>query len=143
MESKMQDRHRQVECDVYGKPMRSNNLKRHKKTHKDLLSLPDNEIKDELKSRQEIKKKHEEKIQKVVEIARENDLPIPEEIINKKSAEEINDVYARCLRSQQLYLKKIELGKQVATIIESGKVMYEALGKIDKEAFRYRNSNSI
>ena len=104
MESKMQDRHRQVECDVYGKPMRSNNLKRHKKTHKDLLSLPDNEIKDELKSRQEIKKRHEEKIQKVVEIARENDLPIPEEIINRKreSGEEIDDVYARCLRSQQL-----------------------------------------
>ena len=70
-----------------------------------------------------------------MEIARENDLPIPEEIINGKSAEEIDDVYARCLRSQQLYLKKIELGKQVATIEESGKVMYEALGKIDKEAF--------
>ena len=43
----MQDRHRQVECDVYGKPMRSNNLKRHKKTHKD-LSLSDSEIKDEV-----------------------------------------------------------------------------------------------
>ena len=27
--------------------MRSNNLKRHKQTHKDLLSLPDNEIKNE------------------------------------------------------------------------------------------------
>ena len=67
MESKMQDRHRQVECDVYSKPMRSNNLKRHKKTHKDLLSLPDSEIKDELKSRQEKKKREEKK--KVVEIA--------------------------------------------------------------------------
>ena len=79
-----------------------------------------------------------------MEIVRENDLPIPEEIINKKSAEEINDVYARCLRSQQLYLEKIEVGKQVATIVESGKVMYEALGKIDKEAFdTYRISNSI
>ena len=122
---KMQDRHKQVECDVCGKPMRYDTLKRHKKTHKDLLSLPDNEIKDELKSRQEIKKKQEEKIQKVVEIARENNLAIPEEIVNKKreSAEEIDDVYATCLRSQQLYLEKIELGKQVATIVESRKVM--------------------
>ena len=132
----MQDRHRQVECDVCSKPMRSDNLKRHKETHKDLLSLPDNEIKDELKSRQEIKKRHEEKIQKVVEIARENDLPIPEEIINRKheSTEEIDDVYARCLQNHQLYLEKIELGKQVATIVESGKVLYESLGKTDKEA---------
>ena len=32
-------------------------------------------------------------------------------------------------------LEKIELGKQVTTIVESGKVMYEAPGKIDKEAF--------
>ena len=32
-------------------------------------------------------------------------------------------------------LEKIELGKQVTTIVESGKVMYEALGKIDKKAF--------
>ena len=30
--------------------------------------------------------------------------------------------------------EKIELGKQVTTIVESGKVMYEAPGKIDKEA---------
>ena len=73
MESKKQNRNRKVECDVCSKPMRSDNLKRHKETHKDLLSLPGNEIKDELKSRQEIKKKNEEKIQKVVEIAREND----------------------------------------------------------------------
>ena len=80
--------------------MRSDNLKRHKKTHKDLLSLRDNEIRDELKSRQEIKKKQQEKIQKVEETARDNNLAIPEEIINRKTAVEIDDVYTRCLRSQ-------------------------------------------
>ena len=31
MESKTQDRHRKVECDVCSKPMRSDHLKRHKK----------------------------------------------------------------------------------------------------------------
>ena len=72
MEAKIQDRHRKVECDVCNKRMRSDHLKRHKKIHKDLLSHPDNGIKDELKSRQEFKKKQEEKIQKVVKIAREN-----------------------------------------------------------------------
>ena len=135
MESKMQNRNRKAECNVCGKAMRSDHLKRHKKIHKNLLSLPDNEIKDELKSRQEIKKKQEEKIQKVVEIARENDLAIPDEIVSKKreSAEKIDDVRAKCLQSQQLYLEKIELGKQVARMAESGKVMNEALVKKDKK----------
>ena len=72
IQSKMPNRNRKVECDVCNKLMRSDTLKRHKKIHKDLLSHPDNGIKDELKSRQEFKKKQEEKIQKVVKIAREN-----------------------------------------------------------------------
>ena len=96
------------------------------------------EIKDELENRQEIRKKQEEeKIQKVVEIARENNLALPEEIVSKKrkSAEEIDDVRARCLQNQKLYLEKIELGKQVASMVESGEVMYESLEKIHKNSF--------
>ena len=71
MESKMQNRNRKAECDVCNKLLRSDNLKRHKQTHRDLLSLPDNEFKNELESRQEIKKKREEKIQNIEEIAKE------------------------------------------------------------------------
>ena len=33
----MQERHRKVECDVCNKLMRSDTLKRHKETHKDLF----------------------------------------------------------------------------------------------------------
>ena len=68
----MQNRNRKAECDVCHKLMRSDNLKRHKQTHRDLLSLPDNEFKNELETRQEIKKKQEEKIQKIENIAKEN-----------------------------------------------------------------------
>ena len=99
----MQDRHRQIECDVCYRPMRSNNLHRHKKIHKDLLSLPDNEIKDELQSREEFKKKREEKIQKIEEIAKENNLTIPDEIAEKrKSVNKIDDVRTRRLQNYQL-----------------------------------------
>ena len=72
-----------------------------------------------------------------MEITKENDLAIPDEIVSKKreSAEKIDDVRAKCLQSQQLYLEKIELGKQIANIVETGEVMYEALGKEYKEAF--------
>ena len=131
----MQDRHRQIECDVCYRPMRSDNLHRHKKTHKDLLSLPDNEIKDELQSREEFKKMREEKIQKIEEIAKENNLTIPDEIIEKRKSNEIDNIRARCLQNYQLYLEKIEIGKQVATIIENGEIIYESLGRSDKEAF--------
>ena len=137
MESKMQDRHKAIVCDICDKSMRSDHLKRHKQIHKDLLSLPDDEIKDELVTRQEIKKKQEAKIRRIEEIARENDIAIPDEIVSRKreSVDEIDNVLTRCVQNHQLYLEKIELGKQVATIVESGKVIYESLGKMDKEAF--------
>jgi len=117
--------------------MRSDNLQRHKQVHKDILSLSDDEIKEELRARQEINKKQQVKLQRIEEIAIENDLPIPEEIVSRKreSVDEIDNVRARCLQNHQLYLEKIELGKQVATIVESGEVIYESLGKRDKEAF--------
>ena len=68
MESK--NRNKKAECDVCNKLMRSDHLKRHKQTHQDLLSLPDNEIKNELKARQEIKSK-EKKLRKYEEIAKQ------------------------------------------------------------------------
>ena len=70
MESKMQNRNKKAECDVCNKLMGSDHLKRHKQTHQDLLSLPDNEIKNELKTRQEIKSK-EKNLQKYEEIAKQ------------------------------------------------------------------------
>ena len=39
------------------------------------------------------------------------------------------------LTNQKLYLEKIELGKQVASMVESGEVMYESLEKIHKNSF--------
>ena len=162
----MQNRNKKAECDVCNKLMRSDHLKRHKQTHK-----------DELKSLQEFNKKQEEKIRKIQEIARENNLAIPKKITSKereyvdqindirteylqnrqpylkwieieemdskkrkseidseidskkrKSTTKIDDnVRARCLENHQRYLKKIELGKEVASCVESGVVMKEAL----------------
>ena len=127
------DRHKTVVCNICEKPMRSDHIKRHKKSHKDLLSLSDNEIKDELQYREEFKKKREEKIQRIEEIAKENNLAIPDEIAEKGKSDKI--VHTRCLQNYQLYLEKIEIGKQVATIIENGEIIYESLGRSDKEAF--------
>ena len=132
----MPGQHRQRQCTICKKWMRSNNLKGHMKVHKDLLDLPDDQLEEELRARHDIQQEREAKIRKIEKIAKENDLAIPEEIVSSKrqSAEE-TDVRARCLQNHRLYLEKIELGKQVASIIESGEVIYESLGRTDKEAF--------
>ena len=62
---KINDYHKRISCDVCGKSMRSDNLKRHKLTHKDLLSLPDDEIKQELKARHTIEKEKEIKRKRI------------------------------------------------------------------------------
>ena len=133
----MPGQHRQRQCTICKKWMRSNNLKGHMKVHKDLLDLPDDQLEEELRARHDIQQEREAKIRKIEKIAKENDLAIPEEIVSSKrqSAEETDDVRARCLQNHRLYLEKIQVGKQVASIIESGEVIYESLGRTDKEAF--------
>ena len=133
----MPGQHRQRQCTICKKWMRSDKLKGHMKVHKDLLDLPDDQLEEELRARHDIQQEREAKIRKIEKIAKENDLAIPEEIVSSKrqSAEETDDVRARCLQNHRLYLEKIELGKQVASIIESGEVIYESLGRTDKEAF--------
>ena len=133
----MPGQHRQRQCTICKKWMRSDNLKGHMNVHKDLLDLPDDQLEEELRARHDIQQEREAKIRKIEKIANENELAIPEEIVSRKrqSAEETDDVRARCLQNHRLYLEKIQVGKQVASIIESGEVIYESLGRTDKEAF--------
>ena len=121
---KSKDRHRRVECDVCDKSMRSHNLKRHRQIHnKHVLSAPD--IKEEgQKINDEIK---------AVETVIENVLPLPQK---RKSDEEIDNVRAKCLQNHQLYLEKIKIGEPVASMVESGEVMYESLDKTHRNAFK-------
>ena len=121
---KSKNRHRRVECDVCNRQMRSNNLKRHRQIHnKHVLSAPD--IKEEgQKINDEIK---------AVEIVIENVLPLPQK---RKSDEEIDNVRAKCLQNHQLYLEKIKIGEPVASMVESGEVMYESLDKTHRNAFK-------
>ena len=60
--------------------MRSDHLTRHNKTHKDLLSLSDEEVKEELRRRHEIQIECEARRQKAREIALQEGFTIPEEL---------------------------------------------------------------
>ena len=131
---KRKNANKRVRCHRCSKSMRSDVLKRHLNTHTDILSLPDEKLLEEVKARDRDEKELESKRQKIEKIALENGCSIPNEIIVKCKSNDI-DVRARCLQNHQLYLEKIELGKQVATVVECGEVIYESLGKTDKGAF--------
>ena len=45
----MENRHKTVRCNVCGKRMRSDNLRRHAQAHKDILAMTDDEVRDELR----------------------------------------------------------------------------------------------
>ena len=126
-----------VECDICSKSMRKSSLRRHKRTH--LLSFSNDDNMKDLKARHksnEKKEKEQVKQQKIEDIAGQNDLSIPSETVKTHASEdEIENVRLRCFHNYQLYLNKIELGMEVATIVRNGEVLYESLGEKDKEAF--------
>ena len=73
-------RNRKVTCLVCGKCMRSDTLKAHNLTHKDLLSLPEDEIKEELKARhaQQLERESQAaKLRLIKKIAIQEQLSIP------------------------------------------------------------------
>ena len=74
--SRSTDRHKQVECKVCLRNMRSNTLKRHMLKHRELYTLDEDEIHDEIKRRKKLRETREEREQLVRKIAEEEGLPL-------------------------------------------------------------------
>ena len=89
--------------------------------HKDLLSLPDEEVKEELRSRHAVQKEREAKQQRIKDIAREEGLSIPQEACDSESLDK-DDLRELLSRNNQLYLEQIELGKNISSILDEGVV---------------------
>ena len=66
MESR-RDRHLKVRCNICNRCMRSDTLKRHSESHRDILAMSEEEIRDELKTRNTMHMQREERLQKVME----------------------------------------------------------------------------
>ena len=113
--------------------MLSNNLKRHAKTHKDILAMSEEEAREELKARHATQLQREEKRQKIEEIANQEGIPIPKEII-EASVFDVENLREDLLKDNQLYIEKIELGKKIALIIDEGMVREESLTRDRKQA---------
>ena len=121
----MENRNKEVVCDVCRKSMRSDTLKRHMLVHKDLLSLPDHEIREELRIRQQIKDKKELKQRQIEEIARE--------YAGEPTMEQLRQNISH---NNKIYLEKIELGRKVSIIIEEDGICEESLSKEHYEALQ-------
>ena len=129
----MPAKHRSVQCTVCKKWMRSNNLKRHMTTHTDLLEMPEDQLKEELRSRYAAQLERTAKQRWIKEIADEEGLPIPQEILHEQSFDK-DDLRERLSRNNQRYLERIELGKNISTILDEGVVQEDSLSKEDKSA---------
>ena len=122
---KMPNQHKQIQCEVCKKWMRKDNLRSHSNIHKDLLDLPEEEIKTELKRRHVEKVERKEKRQKVITIAKNLNVSIPEELISSGAQDETLD--KETLRKEIVaencrYIAKIELGKMISSIIDENDI---------------------
>ena len=92
--------------------MRSDNLKRHQLTHKDILSMSDVEMRQELRVRNETRLFREQQRQKVEEIAQQENIPLdicnqsPLLPVEKSSLEE------ELLKTNQEYIKQLNWEKE-------------------------------
>ena len=85
------DRHKQVECKVCLRKMRSNNLKRHMLKHRELNTLDEDEIRDEIKRRKKLRETREDREQLVRQIAEEEGLP-PEYYCDIETPDALNPI---------------------------------------------------
>ena len=112
--------------------MRSDNLKRHELTHRDILTMTDDEVREELRARNATRVYREENHQRIEEIAQQENIPI--ELCVQSSSSTLKTLEEELLQTNQEYLEKIELGKEIALIIDEGTVREESLKRSYKEA---------
>ena len=129
----MSGQHRSVQCAICKRWVRSDNLKRHMKTHSDLLSLPVEDVKEELRSRYATQLEREAKQKQIKEIAHEEGLPIPQEILDMQPLDK-DDLCEVLSRNNQRYLEKIELGKNISSILDEGIVQEDSLSNEHRSA---------
>ena len=129
----MSNQHKRSKCMVCEKWMRADNLGRHMKIHKDLLSLPDEDIEEELKIRHEEKVEREKRRQKIVSIAENLHVSIPEEL-NERQLDVEETLHQQLLNSKKLYLERIGIGEEISKYLIDDAIPEESLSKDHKYA---------
>ena len=129
----MPGQHRQRQCAVCKKWMRSDNLKGHMKTHKDLLDLTDDQLEDELWARHAIQQEREAKRQRVVETAQNLGFSIPDEVKESQMLDK-DDLRSKLENLNKLYLERVQYGEEISNILGEGEINEECLTREQKHA---------
>ena len=129
----MPGQHRQRQCTICKKWMRSNNLKGHMKVHKDLLDLPDDQLEEELRARHDIQQEREAKRQRVVETAQNLGFSVPDEVKESKELDKDN-LRSKLENLNKLYLEQVRYGEEISNIICEGEINEECLTREHKHA---------
>ena len=138
------DRHKQVECKVCLRKMLSNNLKRHMLKHRELHSLDEDEIREEIKRRKIIRETREEREQLVRQIAEEEGLPLEYCDIEVPDALRPISIEKELMDDDRVYTRKIEHGKIIASVLEKGNAREDSLSKNNREVLKlYRKQVSM
>ena len=89
-------RHVQVECTVCFKKMRSDNLKRHMRKHRDIYSLAENDMREEIQERKRQYENRKKIIRLIKEIAQQEEAPLEciEEVEKTSSPETVETLQA-------------------------------------------------
>ena len=127
-----------VRCKICTKSMRSDTVKRHQRTHKDLLALSEEQVRDELRARQEVAVERELKRQKIEEIAQQEGIPLDlcTDAVGSSTSPTLLSMglEEEMLLDNQDYREKIELGREVAVILKKRVVSEDSLSREKKDA---------
>ena len=137
--SRSADKHKQVECKVCLRKMRSDNLKRHMLKHRELQELDEDEIRSEIKRRKELRETRQEREKLVKEIADEEGFSLEYRNIETPDALTMEK---ELLDDDQIYATKGR-GRITYTILRKGSVREDSLSKKNKESLElYRKQMS-
>ena len=115
--------------------MRSDNLKRHARAHKDILSMTDDGVREELRARSATEKNREQRRQEIKMIAQQEGISIDHcKDIAQPTTVDASTLEEELLHNNQEYQNTIEMGEKIAVIIDKGVVCEESLIRAHKAA---------
>ena len=109
-------------------------MKSHARTHHDILSMSEDEAREELRRRNDSFLEREEKFQKLEVIAQQEEIDISNCIESQPTPVITQSLEEELLKENQDYLDRLELGKQIAQIKNKGTVLEESLSRDRKNA---------
>ena len=138
---KTANRNKQAECKVCCRKIRSDNLTRHMKTHQKLLTVEENDMREEIRRRNQLRHMREEHEREEGLPSEYCDINVPNDKLNQDETEEdLNEM----LKDKLRYKEMIERGGRIASYIIENDVPEGSLTRERKHALDlYRKERSL